>query len=49
LVFDGTVDEFTLKIFCQEEKMIFDDFIKVKITFRLMNEHPLIFDSWDNG
>jgi hypothetical protein len=48
-VFDGTVDEFNLKIFCQEEKVVFDDFIKVKITFRMMYEHPLIFDSWDNG
>jgi hypothetical protein len=29
--FDGIVDEFNLKIFCQEEKVAFDDFIKVKI------------------
>lgn len=46
-VFDGTVYEFNLKIFCREEKVVFDDFIKVKVTFRMMYEHPLIFDSWD--
>jgi hypothetical protein len=48
-VFDGTVDEFNIKIFCQEEKMVFDDFIKVKITFLMMHKHPLIFDSWKDG
>jgi hypothetical protein len=29
-VFNGTVNEFNLKIFCQEEKVVFDDFVKVK-------------------
>jgi hypothetical protein len=48
-LFDGTVNEFNLKLFCQEEKVAFDDFIKVEITFRIMHEYQLIFDLWDNG
>ena len=47
--FDGTVDELRIKVFCIEENIVFDDFIKVKVTFSLMYEYPLLFDVWDNG
>ena len=47
--FNGTVDELNLKVFCIEENIVFDDFIKVRVTFPLMHEYPLLFDSWDNG
>ena len=32
-VFDGTVDEFNFRMFCQEERVVFDDFIRIKGTF----------------
>jgi hypothetical protein len=47
--FEGTVDESSLKTFCEEEKIVFDDLIKVKVTFSLMYEYPLLFDVWDTG
>jgi len=47
--FEGTVDENSLKVFCREENMVFDDFIRVEVTFQLMREYPVIFDSWDDG
>ena len=47
--FEGTVDESPLKIFCEEEKIVFNDFIKVKVTFSLMYEYPLLFDVGDTG
>jgi hypothetical protein len=47
--FDGTVDEFNLELFCREEKILFDDFIKVRVTFLLLHEYPLVFNSWDDG
>jgi hypothetical protein len=28
--FDGTVSEFDLEVFCREESVVFDDFIKSK-------------------
>jgi len=46
---EGTVDENSLKVFCREENMVFDDFIRVEVTCQLMREYPVIFDSWDNG
>ncbi len=47
--FDGTVDENSLKTFCRETNIVFDDFIKVQVTFQLMHEYPELFDVWDNG
>jgi len=47
--FDGTVDEFNLKIFCQEEKVVFDDFIRIKVAFQLIHKYPLLFNAWDDG
>jgi hypothetical protein len=47
--FDGTVDEFSLKMFCREEKIVFDDFIRVRATFLLIYEYPTIFYSYDDG
>lgn len=47
--FDGTIDEFDLKVFCIEENAVFEDLIKVKVTFRILYEHPLLFGSWDYG
>ena len=47
--FEGTVDEFNLKVFCKEENIVFDDFIKIKATFLLMHKHPTVFETWDNG
>ena len=47
--FDGTVDEFSLKVFCREENVDFDDFVRVKVTFQHIHEYPLLFDAWDSG
>jgi hypothetical protein len=47
--FEGTVDESDLKTFCEEEKILFDDFMKVRVTFLIVHEHPLLFDAWDRG
>jgi hypothetical protein len=47
--FDGTVDEFSLKMFCREENIVFDDFIRIEVTSQQMHEYPLLFDVWDNG
>jgi len=47
--FDGTIKENNLKSLCREEKIVFDDFIRVEATFQLMHEYPVIFNSWDNG
>ena len=47
--FDGTVNENDLKIFCKEENVVFDDFMRVEVTFQLMREYSVIFDSWDDG
>ncbi len=42
--FDGAVNEFDLRIFCNEENIVFGDFIKVKVTFQKIHEYPLLFD-----
>jgi hypothetical protein len=47
--FDGTVDENNLKIFCREENMVFDDFLKIEVSFELMHKYPLVLDSRDVG
>jgi hypothetical protein len=47
--FEGTVNELWLKVFCREENIVFDDFIRVKVTFLIMHEYPLLFDTWDIG
>jgi hypothetical protein len=47
--FEGTVDESDLKTFCEEEKILFDDFMKVRVTFLIVHEHPSLFDAWDRG
>ena len=47
--FDGTVDELNLKVFCREENIVFDDFVKVRATFQLMREYPEIFDVSGEG
>jgi hypothetical protein len=47
--FDGTVDEYSLKVFCEEEGAVFDDFIKVRVTFSIMCGYPLLFDLKDCG
>ena len=47
--FDGTVDENNLKIFCKEENVIFDDFVKVRVTFQLIREYAEVFGVSDNG
>jgi hypothetical protein len=47
--FEGTVEESDLKTFCKEEKIVFGDFVKVKVTFSLMYEYPLLFDVWEPG
>ena len=28
---------------------MFDNFIKIKATFSLMHEYPLLFEVWDSG
>jgi hypothetical protein len=46
---NGTEDELWLRVFCREENIVFDDFIRVKVTFLMMHEYPLLFDAWDSG
>jgi hypothetical protein len=47
--FEGTVDENSLKVFCREENIAFDDFVKVRVTFQLIREYAEVFGVWDNG
>ena len=47
--FDGTFNESDLEVFCREEDIVFDDFIKVKLTYRLLYEHPFLSNILDNG
>jgi hypothetical protein len=37
-------DEFSLKVFCREENILFDDFVRVQVTFQDIREYPLLFD-----
>ena len=47
--FDGTVDENNLKIFCREENIVFDDFIRIRVANYQLDKYPLLFETWDDG
>jgi len=47
--FAGTTDELNLKLFCQDRGILYVDFVKVRVTFQLLHEYPLLFDVWDEG
>ena len=47
--FEGTVDVLQLKSLCDEENLLFDDFIKIKADYTMMHEYPLVFGICDDG
>ena len=47
--FQGTVDENTVKAFCEEEKVGFCDIIKVEAVPKMLYKYPVLFGAWDIG
>jgi len=47
--FEGTVDENTVKAFCREVEISFQDIIQVEVTTDMLYEYPLLFTQWDVG
>jgi hypothetical protein len=45
--FQGTVDESSVKAFCIEKEIEFEDFVRITVTTEMLYEYPLLFDVWD--
>ena len=47
--FMGTCHESDLRLFCEEQRIEYADFVRVKVTFALMHEYEELFDVWEDG
>ena len=45
-MFEGTVNESSVEVFCREKNITFGDFVKVKATTEMLYAHPFLFDMW---
>jgi hypothetical protein len=45
--FGGTVEESEVRVFCVEENIAYEDFVRVKITNELLYQYPQLFDVFD--
>jgi hypothetical protein len=42
--FEGTVDETSVKVFCREENIAFEDIIRIETTYEMLNQYSLLFE-----
>jgi hypothetical protein len=47
--FRGTVEESEIITFCAEENVVYDDFVRAKITNEILYLYPQLFDVFDMG
>jgi hypothetical protein len=47
--FRGTVEESEIRAFCAEENVVYDDFVRAKITNEILYLYPQLFDVFDIG
>jgi hypothetical protein len=47
--FRGTVDESEVRTFCFEENVVYDDFVRTRITNEFLYQYPELFDVLDTG
>jgi hypothetical protein len=47
--FMETASEIDVKILCQEEGIVYDDFVRVKVTFELLDGYQALFGIWEDG
>jgi len=47
--FGGTVEESEVRTFCTEENVIYEDFVRTKITNEMLYKYPQLFDVLDTG
>jgi hypothetical protein len=47
--FRGTIEESEVKVFCVEENMVYDDFVKAKLSTEILYRYPQLFDVFDTG
>jgi hypothetical protein len=45
--FGGTVEESEVKAFCVEENVVYDDFVRARITNEVLYRYPQLFDVFD--
>jgi len=46
--FQGTVDKSSVKAFCTEKEIAFEDFVRTTVTIEMLYDYPLLFDVWES-
>jgi hypothetical protein len=47
--FGGSVEESEVRTFCVEENVVYDDFVRAKVTNDILYQYPQLFDVSDTG